>query len=399
MSVLSGGEAARASLAALILSRFDVTLLDEPTNNLDFAGLERLEEFVLRQPGGLVVVSHDRAFLARTVRSVVEIDPQTRSARSYEGGWDAYLQEKQVALRHAQESYDKYDVGRQALLERAERERQWATTGVARERRVPKDNDKAQRGFRVNRTEHLAARARRTERALERMQLVDKPWEPWKLQYSLQQAPRAGAIVASLVDAVVERGGFRLGPVDMVVGWGSRMAVTGPNGGGKTTLVRTLLGELPLAAGSRSIGPSVVPGELGQERFDVLREPGQSGATPADLLSAFLSASGLALAEARSLLAKFGLGVDEVGRPVGTLSPGERTRAQLACFQAGGVNFLVLDEPTNHLDLPAIEQLESALDAFGGTLFIVTHDRRLLEGLRVTHRVQVANGQVDVREA
>ena len=111
-------------------------------------------------------------------------------------------------------------------------------------------------------------------------------------------------------------------------------------------------------------------------------------------MTAFLALSGLEMAEARSLLAKFGLAAEHVGRPLGTLSPGERTRAQLACFQAVGVNFLVLDEPTNHLDLPAIEQLEMALDAYDGTLLIVSHDRRLLEDLRVTQRAEVQDGGV-----
>ena len=119
------------SLAAIILSRFDVTLLDEPTNDLDFDGLARLEEFVLSQSGGTVIVSHDRAFLARTISSVVEIDPHTHTAGGYDGGWSSYLHEKQSALRHAQEAYEKYRLSRQTLLDRAEREKQWATSGVS----------------------------------------------------------------------------------------------------------------------------------------------------------------------------------------------------------------------------------------------------------------------------
>ena len=144
-----------------------------------------------------------------------------------------------------------------------------------------------------------------------------------------------------------------------------------------------------------SLGPSVVPGELGQDRSEALAIGAGGGP---DLLSDFMRATGLTVPEARSLLAKFGLGAGDVDRAIATLSPGERTRAQLACFQATGVNFLVLDEPTNHLDLPAIEQLEAALDQYEGTLLIVTHDRRLLAGLSVTHRVEVGDGQVKVQE-
>ncbi len=134
-------------------------------------------------------------------------------------------------------------------------------------------------------------------------------------------------------------------------------------------------------------------GELGQDRLEVLAA-GEGGGP--DLLSDFMRLTALTVPEARSLLAKFGLGALDVERPIGTLSPGERTRAQLACFQATGVNFLVLDEPTNHLDLPAIEQLEAALGSYEGTLLIVTHDRRLLAGLHITHRVEVADGKVSV---
>jgi ATPase subunit of ABC transporter with duplicated ATPase domains len=393
MAGLSGGEAARVGLAAMMLSRYDITLLDEPTNDLDFGGLEHLEQLVLGLPGGLVVVSHDREFLARTVNAVLEIDEHTREARLFGGNWASYVQEKAAAARHEEEAWEHYRQTREDLVGRAQREKQWATSGVVRERKAPADKDKAQRDFRINRTEQLAARARRTEKALERLEEVDKPWEPWDLRYSLTLAPRGGTVVASLVGAVAAKGSFRLGPVDLLVEWGDRMAVTGPNGSGKTTLVDAVLGRQPLLAGSRALGPSVVVGELGQDRLEVL-VAGDGGGP--DLLSDFMRVTALMVPEARSLLAKFGLGAPDVERPIGTLSPGERTRAQLACFQAAGVNFLVLDEPTNHLDLPAIEQLEAALGSYEGTLLIVTHDRRLLAGLHVTHRVEVADGKVSV---
>jgi ATPase subunit of ABC transporter with duplicated ATPase domains len=394
MATLSGGELARAGLAALTLSRFDISLLDEPTNDLDFAGLEVLEQFVLALSGGTMIVSHDRAFLARTVTSVLEIDPHTRKSVLYAGGWATYLEEKALTAGHRQDAYEKYRRNREELTERAQRERQWATSGTSREASAPKDKDKLQRDFRINKTEQLAARARRTERALQRLEEVDKPWEPWQLRYALATAPRAGAVVVSLSEAVVQKGDFRLGPVDMLVEWGARVAVTGRNGAGKTTLVETVLGRAPLVSGKRSLGPSVVPGELAQHRAGLVSPDGAFAGPAERLLPGFLRLSGLELAEARSLLAKFGLGAEHVDRPLATLSPGERTRAQLACFQAVSVNFLVLDEPTNHLDLPAIEQLEMALDAYDGTLLIVSHDRRLLEDLRVTHQAEVEDGQV-----
>ncbi|HET6794478.1 MAG TPA: ABC-F family ATP-binding cassette domain-containing protein [Acidimicrobiales bacterium] len=384
-SVLSGGESARVALAATLLSRFDLTLLDEPTNDLDFAGLARLEEFVGSLTGGVVLVSHDRAFLERTITSVLEIDEHTHGATLYAGGWAAYLEERATARRHAEEAYADYQVRRGQLVDRADRERRWATSGVGREKKAPKDNDKAQRGFRIDRTERLAARARRTERAMERLEPVDKPWEGWRLSYSIARAPRSGAVVARLDGAVVDRGGFRLGPVDLEVAWADRLLVSGPNGSGKTTLIGALLGRVPLSSGARYMGPGVVVGEMGQDRASLGRGP--------SLLDAFIARTGQTVPEARTLLAKFGLGADEVLRPAGSLSPGERTRAELALFQAIGVNFLVLDEPTNHLDMPAIEQLEEALAGYEGTLLLVSHDRRLLEAVETTTEIRLGAAQ------
>ncbi|MDA8292537.1 MAG: ABC-F family ATP-binding cassette domain-containing protein [Actinomycetota bacterium] len=378
---LSGGQAARVALGSILVGRFDVTLLDEPTNDLDFDGIERLERFVSSRPGGVVVVSHDRSFLDRTVTSVLEIDAHDRSARLYEGGWSAYLAERATARRHAAESYESYEQRRSDLLARARREREWATSGATRQKRAARDGDRVQRGFRMNRTEKLASRARMTERALERLESVDKPWEGWELRFVIADAPRSGAVALRLEGAVVERGAFRIGPVDLEVAWAERVVLAGPNGSGKSTLLLAMLGHLPLLAGRRTIGPSVVVGELGQSR--------DAYAGGASLVDAFVQVTGLDLSDARSLLAKFGLGASHVARPVCSLSPGERTRAELAGFQAAGVNLLVLDEPTNHLDLPAIEQLEEALTSYRGTLVLVSHDRRLLESVDVDRVVDV----------
>jgi ATPase subunit of ABC transporter with duplicated ATPase domains len=383
-AALSGGQAARIALAAIILSRFDITMLDEPTNGLDFDGLDRLQAFVAQRRGGMVIVSHDRAFLDQTITSVLELHEHDHTARLFGGGWSAYLEERATARRQAEVAYDDYQTKRRLLSERARRERDWATSGVTRETRRPRDNDKAARDFRINRTEQLAARARRTERALSRLEPVDKPWDGWDLRFTIDEAPPAGTIVARLEDAIVERGTFRLGPLDVEIRWRERVALTGANGVGKTTLLEALLGRLPLAAGRRFLGPAVVVGELGQDRVAF------SGT--ASLLDAFLHATALTVPAGRSLLAKFGLGPDHVGRPAGSLSPGERTRAALAGFQARGVNLLVLDEPTNHLDLPAVEQLETALARFGGTLLLVSHDRRLLDTVDITRSIDL-NGR------
>ncbi|MFI6824766.1 ABC-F family ATP-binding cassette domain-containing protein [Micromonospora sp. NPDC050187] len=387
MTGLSGGQAARAGLASLLLSRYDVFLLDEPTNDLDLAGLAKLEEFVTGLRAGTVLVSHDREFLTRTVTRILELDLHQQQVKHYGGGYAAYLEEREVARRHARADFEEYADTRAGLEERARTQRGWMEKGVRNARRKATDNDKIGRKFRSESSEKQAAKAKQTERLIERLEVVEEPRKEWELRMEIAAAPRAGAVVAALRDAVVRRGSFTLGPVTLQIDWADRVAVTGANGSGKSTLLAALLGRVPLESGHASLGPGVVVGEVDQAReLFVGDEP---------LLDAFRAAvPEMSPADARTLLAKFGLRADHVLRPAATLSPGERTRAALALLQGRGVNLLVLDEPTNHLDLPAIEQLESALAGYPGTLLLVTHDRRMLEAIETNRRLHVDDGRI-----
>jgi ATPase subunit of ABC transporter with duplicated ATPase domains len=390
MTALSGGQAARAGLASLLLSRYDVFLLDEPTNDLDLDGLARLEAFVQGLRAGTVLVSHDREFLTRTVTRVIELDAAQQQVTTYGGGYEAYLGERDVARRHARGDYDEYASTRASLETRAHTQRAWMEKGVKNARRKQPDNDKLGRKFRTEATEKQAAKARQTERLIERLEVVEEPRKEWDLHMEIAVAPRAGTIVASMRGAVVRRGAFTLGPVDLQIDWADRVAVAGANGSGKTTLLGALLGRIPLDEGHVTLGASVVVGEVDQARGLFLGEE--------PLIDAFGAAvPDLRPADVRTLLAKFGLRAAHVLRPAVTLSPGERTRAALALLQARGVNLLVLDEPTNHLDLPAIEQLEQALASYPGTLLLVTHDRRMLGAVTTNRRIDVAEGRVTSR--
>ncbi|MFF3851830.1 ABC-F family ATP-binding cassette domain-containing protein [Micromonospora sp. NPDC002575] len=387
MTALSGGQAARAGLASLLLSRYDVFLLDEPTNDLDLAGLDRLERFVTGLRAGTVLVSHDREFLARTVTRVLELDLHQQQVRHYGGGYAAYLEEREVARRQARAEYEEYADTRAGLEARARTQRAWMEKGVRNARRKATDGDKNVKHHRGETSEKQAAKARQTERLIERLEVVEEPRKEWELRMEIAAAPRAGAVVAALRDAVVRRGSFTLGPVTLQIDWADRVAITGANGSGKTTLLAALLGRLPLDAGHAALGPGVVVGEVDQARGLFLGEQ--------PLLDAFrLAVPELSPADARTLLAKFGLRADHVLRTAASLSPGERTRAALALLQGRGVNLLVLDEPTNHLDLAAIEQLESALASYPGTLLLVTHDRRMLDAVAVNRRVRVDAGRI-----
>ncbi|WP_330333596.1 ATP-binding cassette domain-containing protein [Streptomyces sp. NBC_00536] len=387
MTALSGGQAARAGLASLLLSRYDVFLLDEPTNDLDLEGLERLEAFVKGLRAGTVVISHDREFLARTVTKVLELDLAQQEVNLYGGGYDAYLEERERARTHAREEFDEYADKRSALEGRAQMQRGWMDKGVKNARRKATDNDKIGKKFRSEASEKQASKARQTQRAIERLEVVDEPRKEWELRMEIAAAPRSGSVVATLREATVKRGEFTFGPASLQLDWADRVAITGANGAGKSTLLAVLLGRLAPDSGSATLGSGVLVGEVDQARGLFL------GDEP--LLEAFCAAvPDTEPAEVRTLLAKFGLKAAHVLRPAGTLSPGERTRAALALLQGRGVNLLVLDEPTNHLDLPAIEQLESALEAYEGTLLLVTHDRRMLEAVQVTRHLRVASGRV-----
>ncbi len=375
----------------MLLARFDLYLLDEPTNDLDLDGLARLERFVTGLGAGVVIVSHDRTFLERTVTDVVELDEFTHAATHYAGGWTAYLAERAAAQARAWEAWEEYDAKRSTLAARSQREREWASQGLSRAKKKPDDNDKFVRNWKINQTEQLAGRAARTDRAMQRLEVVDQPRQPWQLRLSVASAERSGDVVARLDGAVVERGSFTLGPVDLEVGYGERLVIAGANGSGKSTLLGALLGEIPLTAGTQWRGPGVVVGRLEQLR----------GQFPArtTVLDAFLAETGQTISEARTLLAKFGIAANHVGRSVESLSPGERTRLVLALLMAGGAgssgaNCLVLDEPTNHLDLPAIEQLEQALDTFPGTVLLVSHDRTLLANVTRTRTIELSGGRI-----
>ena len=287
MTALSGGQAARAGLASLLLSRYDVFLLDEPTNDLDLDGLDRLERFVTGLRAGVVVVSHDREFLARTVTRVVELDLAQQQVGVYGGGYDAYLEEREVARRHAREEYEEY-------AERRRRPRRtapgcsatgWTRASATRSARR-KDNDKIGR-----------ARARGLDREAGREGAADRAAASSGSRWSRSRArsgscgwrsppPRAPAPSwRPLRGAVVRRGAFTLGPVDLQVDWADRVAITGPNGSGKSTLLAALLGRLALDEGAVDLGlvawssaRSTRPGRCSSAREPLLDAFARAGA-------------------------------------------------------------------------------------------------------------------------
>ncbi|MGO3638118.1 MAG: ABC-F family ATP-binding cassette domain-containing protein [Glutamicibacter arilaitensis] len=387
MTALSGGQVARVALAALLLSRFDAVLLDEPTNDLDLEGLEHLENFINSLRAPVILVSHDREFLARCTTGIIELDLAQNQVATYEGGYDSYLAERAINRSHAREAYEQFENQKADLVSRARTQREWSSQGVRNAMRKAPDNDKIRRRANSESSEKQAAKVRQMESRIARLDEVTEPRKEWVLQFSIAAAPRGSSVICTLNEASVSHGDYTFGPVSVQVNAGDRIGITGPNGAGKSTLLNLLLGKLAPHSGTASLGSSVNIGEIDQARTQL---PGHL-----PLGEAFEhEVPEYSAAEVRTLLAKFGLKADQSSALVDELSPGERTRASMALLQARGVNLLVLDEPTNHLDVPAIEQLEEALEAYTGALLLVTHDRRLLENVTLAARWEVAEGQL-----
>jgi ATPase subunit of ABC transporter with duplicated ATPase domains len=364
----SGGELARARLGEFLRAPYGVFLLDEPTNDLDFDGLDWLERSLARLEGAVVVISHDRDFLDRTVDRIVELDEWTHGAKEFGGGWSDYERARDSALRRQHDAYERYETEKERLEDQMRRMQRWEEQGYGQGRKKKRTKDVK----------------KRFGGQIERLDRVAKPYEPWELRIPLSAGKRSGDVVVRLEDVVIERGSFTLGPLHLALGWQERLALVGPNGSGKSTLIDVIVERLPVSSGRFSLGTDVVVGELTQQRDELAH---------GELLPLFTRASDFNDEDARTLLAKFGLGADHLRRDAASLSPGERTRALLALVAARGVNCLILDEPTNHLDVPAIEELERALTAFDGTIILVTHDRRFLRSFRATQTLELPPSQ------
>jgi ATP-binding cassette subfamily F protein 3 len=384
---LSGGQKTRVMLGALLIGEPTVILLDEPTNYLDLSALEWLESFVLRSSLSMLVVSHDRRFLDDTVTRILEIDPRTHTLRSFPGNYSFYAQERARERRQHQTAYrDQQDAI--AKTEAAISKLDQAASGIEQET-IHFHYRKVAKGI----ARRATVQKNRLERDLASEEHLDRPEadKPFFLDGIVGAALSDRRTLLTAADVSVAPGSEPvLEHVDLMVRGGDRIAIIGENGTGKTSLLRVLLGELEPAAGRIYRAPAMRIGYLNQELLQA--------AIGADstVLASIREVDGRSETDARNLLAQFHFLGDDVFKRQRDLSAGERIRLELARMTAGGANLLVLDEPTSHLDLPAIEQLEAALQRYPGAIVAVSHDRAFLERVEFAQFYETNGGSLTV---
>ncbi len=381
---LSGGQKMRLSLALLLLKQPEILLLDEPTNHLDIEMLEWLENWLASYTGGVFIVSHDRTFIDRVCNRILDLDPHTQTIREYAGNYTDYLEQKQKELEKHTEAWKEQEYQIRRMKQDIRRTKEQAK-GVELS---TKPNQPTIRRYAKKVAKKGKSREKKLDRYLDSEDRVEKPKSSWQVKIEFEEQ-HLGKQVLEMADLAVGYAADQplISDITQEVQLGERIVLTGPNGTGKTTLLKTIAGELEPLSGRLKLGSSIKLGYMSQEQE--LLDPNRS---PLEHIQALTPMS---QTDARSYLHFYLFKDDDSLRPIKDLSFGERARLTLAGLVVQGCNFLLLDEPINHLDIPSRTLFESALKSYSGTILAIVHDRYFVQSF-ATEVWWVRPGEADV---
>jgi ATP-binding cassette subfamily F protein 3 len=369
VAILSGGQKTRLGLARVLIHNPQLLLLDEPTNHLDIDALEWLEAWLHDYKGAALIVSHDRTFLDQTVNAILDLEPETHSVTKYAGDYSDYIEAWE---RNREKRMDAWR-DQQAEIRRVRQDIERTKNQALSVELTTTPGQPGVRRYAKKVAKKAGSREKKLERYLDSEERIEKPTRSWQMKLAFDDTPESGKDVLILKDITVGYNSVPLAhEINQVLRAGERVALVGPNGCGKTTLLRVITGELAPLAGEVRLGTNVKLGYYAQEQETLDPE-----STPLETIT---RVAAMSETDIRSFLHYFLFTGDEVFVPVKSLSYGERARLVLARLVATGCNFLMLDEPINHLDIPSRTKFEQAMQAFEGTVLAVVHDRYFIRG-------------------